>query len=188
MRRFFRPFVLQFLALLVFTTTAPAAGLFDLFGGMSGQTDSAVAVQYVEGDKSADDEILVIKVKGLIYERGADDSDSMPWDMKKDMIETLRKDVKAALDRAAVKAILLEIDSPGGEVTATDIIHHELLKIREAKKPMVALIGTMAASGGYYVACAADWIIAHPTSIIGSIGVLMRAMNLEKLAAMIGYK
>ncbi len=176
------------LALLTITASSPAAGLFDLFGGMSGGNDSTVAVQYVEGDKSADDEILIIKIKGMIYERSADDSDSMPWEMKRDMIDNLRKDVKAALERSSVKAILLEVDSPGGEVTATDIMHHELLKIKEAKKPIVALIGTMAASGGYYVACVADWIIAHPTSIIGSIGVLMRAMNIEKLAAMIGYK
>ena len=174
--------------LVLSTTCAQAGGLFDLFGGVAGGNESKISVQYVEGDKMAEDEILVIKIKGMIFERDSDDHEGLPWDMKKDMIETVRKDVQAALERTSVKAILLEVDSPGGEVTATDILHHELMKIKNAKKPIVVLIGTMAASGGYYVACVADHIMAHPTSIIGSIGVIMRTMNIEKLAAMIGYK
>lgn len=70
----------------------------------------------------------------------------------------------------AVKVVVLRIDSPGGSALASDLIWHELQELRK-KKPLVVSVGGMAASGGYYMACAADRIIAEPTSIVGSIGV-----------------
>ncbi len=69
-----------------------------------------------------------------------------------------------------VKAVVLRIDSPGGSALASDLIWHELRELKK-KKPLVVSVGGMAASGGYYMACAADRIIAEPTSIVGSIGV-----------------
>ena len=172
--------------LLVCAPGVKAQGLFDLFGGSG--SSSKTNVQFVEGDKDADDEILLIKLRGVIQEKDTDDREGFPFDMRKDMMGTLKKDIKLAQDRPNVKAVLVEIDSPGGEVTASDIIHHELSRLKGAKKPLVALIGSMGASGAYYAACAADAIMAHPTSIIGSIGVIMHTANLEKLAAMVGYK
>src|SRR5690606_10824835 len=71
----------------------------------------------------------------------------------------------------AVKAVVLRIDSPGGSALASDLLWHELMALRE-KKPLLASVGNMAASGGYYLACAADSIFADPTSIVGSIGVV----------------
>jgi protease IV len=70
----------------------------------------------------------------------------------------------------AIKAVVLRIDSPGGSALASDLIWHELRELKK-KKPLVVSVGGMAASGGYYMACAADRIIAEPTSIVGSIGV-----------------
>ncbi|HNW35047.1 MAG TPA: signal peptide peptidase SppA, partial [Candidatus Ozemobacteraceae bacterium] len=125
-------------------------------------------------------------VKGVI--KDGDEEEKMPFEIRQNMVEKLKKDVRLALERDQVKAVLLEIDSPGGEVTAADVIHHHLSKIRAAKKPVLALIGMMGASGGYYVACAADQIWAHPTSIVGSIGVIMQGANLEKFAQLIGYR
>lgn len=70
----------------------------------------------------------------------------------------------------SVKAVVLRIDSPGGSALASDLIWHELRELKK-KKPLVVSVGGMAASGGYYMACAADKIFAEPTSIVGSIGV-----------------
>lgn len=71
----------------------------------------------------------------------------------------------------AVKAVVLRIDSPGGSALASDLIWHDLMELRK-KKPLVASVGEMAASGGYYLACAANKVVAERTSIVGSIGVL----------------
>lgn len=71
----------------------------------------------------------------------------------------------------SVKAVVLRIDSPGGSALASDLLWKKLMKLRE-KKPLVVSIGNMAASGGYYLACTATKIVAEPTSLIGSIGVV----------------
>lgn len=71
----------------------------------------------------------------------------------------------------SVKAVVLRIDSPGGSALASDLMWHQLMKLRK-KKPLVVSVGDMAASGGYYMACTADFIFAEPMSIVGSIGVV----------------
>jgi len=180
-------FISVILAVLLLCGTSSAQGLFDLLGTMSGtSTDKKLNVTYIEGDQTASAEVLLITVKGVI--KDGDEEDKMPFEIRQNMVDKLKKDVHVALERDQVKAVLLEIDSPGGEVTAADVIHHHLSKIRAAKKPVLALIGMMGASGGYYVACAADQIWAHPTSIVGSIGVIMQGANLEKLAQLVGYR
>jgi protease-4 len=84
------------------------------------------------------------------------------------------KAMSKTLDRLAkdesVRAVVLRIDSPGGSALASDLIWHELMKLRK-QKPLIASVGDLAASGGYYLACAAHQIVAERTSIIGSIGV-----------------
>jgi protease-4 len=82
------------------------------------------------------------------------------------MVKTLRRLAK----NDAVKAVVIRIDSPGGSPLASDLIWHELMELRKAK-PVVASVGGMAASGGYYIACGAQRIFAEPSSIVGSIGV-----------------
>jgi protease-4 len=82
----------------------------------------------------------------------------------------LSKTLKKLAKNDSVKAVVLRIDSPGGSALASDLLWHEVMEIRK-KKPVVASVGGMAASGGYYIACAAQRIIAEPTSIVGSIGV-----------------
>lgn len=176
-----------FLLLILGITSSPAVaqGLFGLFGGA--EPKKTIRVKFVDGNEEAKDEILLISIKGIIQEQ--DTQDGMPFKMEKDLFENLKNDLEAARKRKAVKAILLEINSPGGEVTASDIVYQQLKKVqKETEKPVVAIIGTMGASGAYYVACAAKKILAHPTSIIGSIGVLMQAINLEELASKVGFK
>jgi protease-4 len=99
--------------------------------------------------------------------------------------------VKEELDKAAkdkrVKALVLRINSPGGTVCGSDEVLHELLAFKQEKNlPVVACLMGVAASGGYYVAQAADTIIAHPTGITGSIGVLSMKLNLKGLMDKVG--
>ena len=101
----------------------------------------------------------------------------------------LRRIREATLD-PEVRGLYLELDTPGGEVTASDILHFALLRFRdsETNRFVVAHMGPMCCSGGYYVAAAADAIIAHPTTVTGSIGVIMSAFNAAELAQKIGVK
>jgi protease-4 len=91
---------------------------------------------------------------------------------------------KEKLDKAArdsrVQAVILRINSPGGGVTASDLMYEEVRRFKEkTHKPVIAVLLDVAASGGYYVACAADRIIAHPTTVTGSIGVIMLTPDLS---------
>jgi protease-4 len=93
-----------------------------------------------------------------------------------ELSETIRK---ARLD-TKVKAIVLRVNSPGGDAMASDVIWREVLLARKAK-PFVVSMGDVAASGGYYISCAADTIVAQPNTITGSIGVFGLMFNLEKM-------
>ncbi|UCC66920.1 MAG: signal peptide peptidase SppA [Deltaproteobacteria bacterium] len=95
--------------------------------------------------------------------------------------------IKSFTEDGGVKAIVLRIDSPGGGVGAAQEIYREVVKARRVKK-VVASLGGVAASGGYYVACGADKIVANPGTITGSIGVVMQFANIEELLKKIGYK
>jgi protease IV len=95
---------------------------------------------------------------------------------------------KAASDRS-VKAVVLRINSPGGGVTASDLMYSEVQVFKqrtEGAKPVVAVLMDLAASGGYYVACGADEIVAHPTTVTGSIGVIMQLFSLSGTLDKIG--
>jgi protease IV len=97
----------------------------------------------------------------------------------------MKKVLKRLGEQRAVRAVVLRIDSPGGSPLASDLIWHELMELR-AKKPVIASIGEMAASGGYYIACAADRVVAEPTSIVGSIGVFGGKIVLGEALASLG--
>jgi len=107
--------------------------------------------------------------------------------------ETTVADLKEKLNRAgadrSVKAVILRIDSPGGEVTASDVMCEEVRAFREESgKPVVACLMGVAASGGYYVALAADRIVASPTAVTGSVGVITRYTNIEGLYNKVGLR
>ncbi len=102
-------------------------------------------------------------------------------------------DVREKLDRARqdrrVRAVVLRISSPGGEVSSSDTIYREVLKFRqETGKPVVAAVTDVGASGAYYVALAADRIFAAPSAVTGSVGVLVQLVNVEGLFGKIGIE
>jgi protease-4 len=92
---------------------------------------------------------------------------------------------KARRDRD-VKAAVLRINSPGGAVTAAELMHHEVRRFRASGKPIVAVMMDVAASGGYYIACACDEIWAHRSSVTGSIGVVSQFFDLTGTMKKIG--
>ena len=88
-----------------------------------------------------------------------------------------------------VKAVILRLDTPGGEVTASDIIYHEVLRFKERTgRPVIGLMMSVAASGGYYIASACDYLVAHPSTLTGSIGVISVFPSVEGLMSKVGVK
>ena len=133
----------------------------------------------------AKDKIAVIDVEGMI----STVIGSGPFTREKNAVSAVYVRLKRAAEDPSVKAVLLRLDTPGGEVTASDIIYHEVLRFKdETAKPVVGLMMGVAASGGYYVASACDVIMAHPTSLTGSIGVISVFPSLEGLMDKIGVK
>jgi len=100
----------------------------------------------------------------------------------RDIIEQLERQK----DDASVKAVVLRVNSPGGAVGPTQEIYDEIFRVRKAGKPVVASLGAIAASGGYYIACAADTVLASPGTLTGSIGVIMTFPNAEELLKKVG--
>ena len=87
-----------------------------------------------------------------------------------------------------MRAVVLRLDSPGGGVGASQEIYEAVRKVRDADKPVIASMGGVAASGAYYIACAADSIVANPGTLTGSIGVIMSFPNTEELFKKVGVR
>ena len=94
--------------------------------------------------------------------------------------------IRRAREDDAVKALVLRVDSPGGSAFASELIRQELELVQLAGKPVVASMGSVAASGGYWISSTADRIVAHPTTITGSIGIFSMLFNLEESLSSIG--
>jgi len=114
--------------------------------------------------------IAIVEVKGLI----ADSEDVI-------------KELKKYRDDSSVAAVVLRVDSPGGIVAPSQEIYEEVKKL-SGEKPVVVSMGSVAASGGYYISCAADYIMANPGTTTGSIGVIIEMMNFEGAADFIGIE
>jgi protease-4 len=140
----------------------------------------------VEG--RGEDKILLMDISGFITDEltspGLTIGSPPP---RVPLLVRVREELKKAGDDRKVRALIVKINSPGGTVTASDIIYRELALFRErAKIPIVAAMMDVAASGGYYVALAADSVLAHPSTVTGSIGVIMVSLNAEGLMQKIG--
>lgn len=105
-----------------------------------------------------------------------------------DPVDRILRQIRAARQDEHVAAILLEVDSPGGGATEADEIYHELMLFKDSRKgrKITVLVHDMAASGGYYISLPADRIVAQPTALIGSIGVIMQTLNISGLSEKIG--
>jgi len=143
-----------------------------LFSGIfSGQSGSVYEQTIVQGN--ADEKVAIIPVKGIIREES---------------VAQLQRVLRTIQDDHAIKAVVVEVDSPGGDVSSSDEIHHLIDKLRTSRTehggtfPIAVSMSGLGASGGYYVSAHADRIFAEPTTLTGSIGVMMPNFNISGLA------
>lgn len=140
--------------------------------------------RYAGGGEGAlgETEIALVVASGAIVPGRSHDS---PWSGEMCGSETVVGALRDARNRRAVKAIILRVDSPGGSGQASDDIWQEVRRAR-AQKPVIVSMSNLAASGGYYIACGADRIVAEPSTITGSIGVFGGKLNLLGLYQKLG--
>lgn len=147
--------------------------LFTFFLVVIGLVVVSIAVRTFlpENIGAKDNQIAIVEVQGMILN-------------SEDIVRQLsmyRRDEN-------IKGIILRIDSPGGAVAPSQEIYNEVLKIRESDKKVFASLGSIAASGGYYIASPADLVVANPGTLTGSIGVIMAFSNIEELMQKIGLR
>ncbi|HEY0548543.1 MAG TPA: signal peptide peptidase SppA [Verrucomicrobiae bacterium] len=136
---------------------------------------------YVKDNNSAN-RIVIVPIEGVIssqsFGRGGPT-----------MVEVVEEQFRRAAEDKRVKAVILKVNSPGGEVLASDDIYNIIEKFqRKTDKPVVAAMGSLAASGGYYVSAPCQWIVANEMTITGSIGVIMHGYNFRGLMDKVGVR
>jgi protease-4 len=152
----------------------------DGFQGASARQIGPRLDEYVLADNRSHDKIAVVAVDGIITGHMADQSGN-------DMVEVIKAELDRAADDDRVKAVILKVDSPGGEVMASDEINKAIVKFQdESHKPVICSMGSLAASGGYYISAPCRWIVANELTLTGSIGVIMEGLNYRGLMDKIG--
>jgi protease-4 len=172
-------FVALCISVLVnFFLAATAFRRFQTVGGSAEYRPRFQEMIVERGARGSRDKIAVIPLRGLI-------STGVAGNVGDSMVDDLRWELEQAREDDHVRAVVLEVDSPGGEVTASDMIYNAVVKTR-SRKPVVVYMESLAASGGYYVSCGGGFLMANETSITGSIGVIIQTLNYEQLFNKIG--
>jgi len=154
--------------------------LLSLAGGGSLATGPRLQEVTIESH-STRDKIAIIPVQGIIM--GA----SQP--VGRSLAKVVEDKLKLAEKDRNVKAVILRVDSPGGEVLASDDIAKAIERFQQKNnKPVIASMGSMAASGGYYVSAPCRWIVAHELTMTGSIGVIFQSFNVRGLMNKVGIR
>jgi len=136
--------------------------------------------EVVREDNDSANKVALVEINGIITDGPLDQGGY-------NMVDVLKAQLKRAEEDAHVKAVLLKVDSPGGEVLASDEIYREIASFqKKSNKPVVASMGGLAASGGYYVSSPCRWIVANDLTITGSIGVIMNTWNYRGLMDKVG--
>ena len=134
------------------------------------------------------DKIVLMDVSGVISSKEKR-SGLVPFRGETSIVARLREELQKASQDKKIRGVILRINSPGGTVTASDIIYQEITRFkREHKLPVVACMMDVATSGGYYISIAADTIVAHPTSVTGSLGAIAIKLNAQGLLEKIGIE
>ena len=139
--------------------------------------------EVVTQDNDASAKIVVVNVDGLITSRVIDQGGY-------NMVDVIKSQLKRAEEDDRVRAVILKVDSPGGEVLASDEISRAISEFQTKGhgKPVVCSMGSLAASGGYYVSAPCRWIVANDLTITGSIGVIMSTWNYRGLMDKVGVR
>jgi protease-4 len=131
---------------------------------------------------NSDHKIALVEVEGIISSGELDRAGV-------DMVQNIKDQLLMAERDSEVKAVILKVNSPGGEVLASDEINRAITRFEgESHKPVVASMGTLAASGGYYISTPCRWIVADELTLTGSIGVIMHAYNYRQLMDKVGIR
>jgi protease-4 len=139
-------------------------------------TAQPVRQRVVAGDSCACEKIAIIDVDGVLLNRNFSGLNSMG----ENPVALFHEKLQAAQRDPLVKGVVLRINSPGGSVTASDLMRRDLLQFKQqCGKPVVASLLDVGAGGAYYLASACDYVTAHPTSIVGGIGVIINVYSLE---------
>ncbi len=173
------PFVVGGLVALGLVGLAVAAVVVLLAVGASGPSvETAVyEEEYVSGE--GPEKIVAVPVEGTIAPAESSLGGVQPTATPEGLADALRQ----AADDPSVRAVVLEINSPGGGVTASDEMHQSILDFKKnTEKPVVVSMGDVAASGGYYISTAADRIVANETTLTGSLGVIFQLTNFSEAA------
>ena len=133
-----------------------------------------------EGEKNSNKRIAVIAIQGVIQFGGRGSYNAMA--------ENIILQLKHAQKDKNIVAVILDMNTPGGEVVASDEILQQVLKCHQANKPVITCMRSMAASGGYFIASGSDWIIANRMTFTGSIGVIISSYQFKGLLDKIGVK
>lgn len=142
--------------------------------------------KYIGGDKGSLNKIVFINLNGEIASSSENTVLSSGSFISPTQIENIFLQIKTDSN---IKAIIFDINSPGGSAVASDRIYEQIVNFRrESNIPTIALFSDIAASGAYYIASACDYIVANPSSLTGSIGTIMESYNLEKLYEKIGIE
>ena len=149
----------------------------DVFSGRGGLQETTISGE-------GPDKVLLIDISGALTtskDSGLFSKPSLPARLKEELTKAEEDD--------HIKAIVLRINTPGGTVTSSDILYHELQEFKQKRKvPIITSIMDLGTSGGYYVAMASDFIFAHPSTITGSIGVIMLTLNAQGFMEKVGIQ
>ena len=162
-------------------------GLFVVKGALTTQVEDESVKKLTETviGGTGTDKILLIPLKGVITGQ----STKKLFQEAPSIVDSVKQQLEQARDDNDVKAVILEINSPGGGITASDIIYKKVLEFKEeTNKKVIVCMQDVAASGAYYISAAADKIISHPTTITGSIGVIMPLINIANLVEKYGIE
>ena len=171
--------------LLLLTTLCTGCGTPSFLITPVANTNRLKEVEAMPGKGWRPGKIAIIEVEGMLANVRSGGF-LQPTENK---VSLFVQELNTAANDPDVKAVVLRINSPGGTVTATDTMYEQVRRFREKTgKPVVASTQEIAASGGYYIACASDRIVVHPTSVVGSIGVIFNTFNLEGTLSKLGVR
>ncbi|PKN08778.1 MAG: signal peptide peptidase SppA [Deltaproteobacteria bacterium HGW-Deltaproteobacteria-8] len=180
MTRFSHTLRLPLAACLALAACLVLSGCVQANVSLFGEPGKPYKEQKIDG--KGKDKVLLLGIDGLISEHARGFVQTRP-----STVQELVAQLKLALADKDIKAVVLKIDSPGGTTTASDILYHEIMTYKQASGVtlVVAMMG-LAASGGYYVSLPADHILAHPTTITGSVGVIFLMPRVAGLMEKLG--
>lgn len=181
-----------FVVVCILASLAVFAGCMQAVNMASGSIKALMAEVGQSSKPSADavvngaQKVLMVKLSGMITE----EDDSSGWVVDPASSQAALRKIHSAKDNPDIAGILLYVNSGGGGITASDVLWKSLkdFKAADTNRVVVVLMGSVAASGAYYIATAADAIVANPTTLTGSIGVILNSFNVQELAGKIGLK